>query len=135
VLFRSSVVTLGVGQSATCTITNQDAKASPTGSTVQRVFLHDTMNLTGIRPGAPVDATHPAATVTFRLFSDAACAAQVGADEVRPVTSGSATTVVGSIAVTVSGTYYWTAAYSGDAFNNPVAKLCGSETTTVTFVQ
>ena len=114
---------------------NQDAKASPTAATVQRAILHDRMDITGIRAGAP-DAARPAATVTFRLFSNATCTTQVGANEVRPVSRrrrdhGDRR----SSSPARARTYYWTAAYSGDAFNNPVTKGCGSETTAVTFVQ
>jgi hypothetical protein len=32
-------------------------------------------------------------------------------------------------------TYYWTAVYSGDQFNNPQTSACGTETTTISFVQ
>jgi hypothetical protein len=121
-------VTLGLGQQVTCTVTNDDRKATPGVTTTERAVLHDAATISGIRPGAPA----PAATVTFRLYSDAACATQVGGDETVGILGGQATTVNG-VLVTAPGTYYWRAFYSGDGFNASFATACGSEVTTVGF--
>ena len=40
-----------------------------------------------------------------------------------PISGGFATTVTG-VLVTVTGTYYWTAAYSGDQYNDAFTKAC-----------
>jgi hypothetical protein len=121
-------VTLGLNQQVTCTVTNDDRKATPGVTTTERAVLHDAATITGIRPGAPA----PAATVTFRLYSDAACATQIGGGETVGISGGQATTVNG-VLVTAPGTYYWRAFYSGDAFNAAFATVCGSEVTTVGF--
>jgi hypothetical protein len=125
-------ITVGVGGSASCTIVNKDSKASPGGTTVQRALLFDRMTITGMRTGAP-DAGN--ARVTFKLFSDNQCATQVGASELATINAQGVSTTVNGVAVTGTGTatYYWTAAYSGDQFNNAFTTSCGAETTTVNF--
>ena len=125
-------ITLALDGQATCTATNDDRKATPGLATVERGVLHDAATITGIRAGAP----GPAATVTFRLYSDAACSSQVGAAETVNVIVtagvGNAATING-VAVSASGTYRWVAVYSGDAFNAGFTTACGSETTTIGF--
>ena len=125
-------ITLGLDQQATCTVTNDDRKATPGVTTTERAVLHDAASVTGIRTGAPGTP----ATVTFRLYSDPACATQVGAAESVGISlagsTGTATTVNG-VLVTAPGTYYWRAVYSGDAFNTGFTTACGSEVTTVAF--
>ena len=122
-------VTLGLNQQVTCTVTNDDRKATPGATTTERAVLHDAASIAGIRPGAP----GPAATVTFRLYSDAACATQVGVDETVGISPGGVATTVNGVLVNASGTYRWRAFYSGDAFNAAFSTACGSEVTTVGF--
>ena len=128
-----SSIALANGQSATCTITNDDTKAAPATATVMRWVLHDSATVTGIRPGAPDAAS---ATITFRLYgpNDATCATPInGGGEVRPATGGAASTVAGfQVGEGQVGTYRWIAAYSGDQFNLPVVTACGAETHTIT---
>jgi hypothetical protein len=121
-------VVIANGGTATCTITNDDTKAEPSGSTVQSAVLHDRISIAGLRTGAP-DAS--SATATFRLYSDAACQTQVGSAEQRPVAAGAAATLIGTT-VNASGTYRWTVTYSGDQFNAGFTTACGSEVTQVT---
>jgi hypothetical protein len=122
-------ITLGLNQQVTCTVTNDDRKATPGVTTVERAVLHDAATVAGIRPGAPA----PAATVLFRLYSDAACTTQIGVDETVGISAGGQATTVNGVLVTTPGTYYWRAFYSGDAFNAAFATACGSEVTTVGF--
>jgi hypothetical protein len=121
-------VVIANGGTATCTITNDDTRAAPSGSTVQSAVLHDRISIAGLRTGA-ADAS--SATATFRLYSDAACQTQVGSAEQRPVAAGAAATLLGT-AVSASGTYRWTVTYSGDQFNTGFTTACGSEVTQVT---
>ena len=131
---NGSSIALANGESATCTIINNDTKAAPTAATAMQWILHDTATVSGIRPGAP-DAD--SATVTFRLYgpNDAACASPInGTGEVRPLSGSSAATVAGfQIGEGQVGTYRWIAFYSGDQFNAPFATACGAETHTITF--
>ena len=123
----AKTVSLNEGAAVSCSITNTDSKASPTGTTVQRWVLHDTLKIADIRPNAP-DAGD--AKVTFRLYSDANCGTQVGDDEAVGIAGSVATTVLG-VAVANTGEYRWRAAFSGDAFNNAFETACGSEITQI----
>jgi hypothetical protein len=129
---NGSSISVAVGGSASCTIVNKDSKASPNGTSVQRALLFDRLAITGIRAGAP-DAGN--ARVTFKLFSDNACGTQVGASEVDTINAQGVSITANGVAVTGTGTatYYWTAAYSGDQYNNAFTTACGAETTTVNF--
>jgi hypothetical protein len=121
---------VALGESATCTITNDDAIATPAGSTVQRAILHDTLNVTGIRPGGST-----ALEATFRLYSDTACSVQVGSSETVSVSAaGVATTSIG-VLVTQAGSYRWRVQFNGNNFNQGFTTSCGSEITTLSFVQ
>jgi hypothetical protein len=72
-------------------------------------------------------------TVSYGLYSSASCASAT------KVFNGGATAVAGGIAAPSAGvstalapgTYYWQAAYSGDANNLPSSSACGSEALTV----
>jgi len=55
-------VSIANGGSATCTITNNDKKAQPSGTTAMCWVLKDTLNMTNIRTGTQCGT---AATVTF----------------------------------------------------------------------
>lgn len=118
---------IGIGESKTCTVTNDDTPASPAGNTTQSWVLHDSLTITGLRAGAPDAAS---ATATFRLYSDTLCTVQVGSDESVGVSGTSAATAVG-VAVTDSGTYYWRVQYSGDQYNNGFTTACGDEITQI----
>ena len=133
---NGSNITVGLGEAVTCTITNDDLPASPGGSTVMRQVLHDTLNIAGIRPDGG------ALSVTFRLYSDVACEAEIGTAEEKqlnanlPVTvngsTGSATTVRG-VLVDTDGEYRWRVFFSGNQFNAPFETACGSEISEIKF--
>jgi hypothetical protein len=129
----SDSLTLAPGDSATCTITNNDSKASPSGTTVQRAILHDKITITGLRTGGSGTVT-----VTFRLYSDNQCSLQVGSSEVITgaiPANGEVSTVTGVGPVFKSSTtiYYWTVQYSGDSFNKEFTTACSDETTQIVF--
>src|SRR5206468_4336651 len=129
--------TLVNGGSATCTITNGDAKARPAAATIMSWVLHGSLAVSGARPGAT------GATVTFKLYgpSDPTCAGPIingsGIGEVRSVQNGIASTLAGfSLDQTPlpngKGTFRWIAEYSGDQNNNAAATKCGDEAHTIT---
>ena len=118
------------GETKTCTITNNDAKATPAGTTVMRSVLHDRLNITGLRAGAP-DAAN--ARVRFTLYSNNTCSAQVGVTEQVTIAAGVATTVNG-VLVQVNGTFYWRAEYTGDQYNQGFTTDCGSEIVKVDYL-
>jgi hypothetical protein len=80
---------------------------------------------------AGVDASKATGTVTYRVYSNATCTALVATAGTVTVTAG---VVPSSTAQTLTtpGTYYWTAAYSGDSGNKPSASACLAETEIVT---
>jgi hypothetical protein len=69
-------------------------------------------------------------TVDYKVYSDSSCTTQVADAGTKTVTNGS---VANSdpVSLTQPGTYYWQAAYSGDANNNASKSACGAETETV----
>jgi hypothetical protein len=68
-------------------------------------------------------------TVTYTVYSDAACMTPAAAPITVPVTDGS---VPASSAVLLpQGTYWWVASYSGDALNDPSYEPCGFESEVV----
>jgi hypothetical protein len=100
---ETSVVT-----KATPTITTQASAGGMVGTPVR-----DVATLAG--------AAGPTGTVTFRLFSDDNCNTEVFASTNLLVGT---TATSGWFSPAAPGTYYWTARYSGDANNNPVAAAC-----------
>ena len=68
----------------------------------------------------------PTGTITFRLFGpdDELCAGPPVFTSVVPV-NGNGDYTSGPFTPPEPGTYFWIAAYSGDANNNPVAGVCG----------
>ena len=117
-----------------CTITNNDDKALPSGSTAQSYILKDSLTLSGLRLGAPAPGT-----LTFRLWSTKTadvCSDQVGSDlVVTDIVANTTYAPANGIAVTAADTYYWTVQYSGDAFNTGFTTACGSESTTITKIE
>jgi hypothetical protein len=125
---KCTSVVIANGGTATCTITNDDQKASPSGSTVQTWVLQDSIQITGLHDGASDQAD---ARVTFRLYSDNSCSTQIGTDEATTIdATGKAFTATG-VTVAATGFYYWRAEYSGDTFNNGFTTSCGSEVTQI----
>src|SRR5205823_9965239 len=62
-------------------------------------------------------------TITFKLFSDANCAVQVGSNVTKTV-NGNGVYVSPAIHVSSPGTYHWIANYGGDANNSATANTC-----------
>ncbi len=84
--------------------------ATPAGATIGQQ-VHDTATITG--------GFNPTGTVTFRLYSDAACTVQVFTSTSPVVTGPPATATSGNFTTVAAGTFHWTATYSGDANNAP----------------
>ncbi|MFN2607027.1 MAG: hypothetical protein ABR511_03890 [Acidimicrobiales bacterium] len=97
------------------------AKAQPTISTqaspgnLLGAPVSDTATLSG--------ATNPTGNVTFRLFSDAGCTTQVFTSTNNLSGAGATSD---SFTPVATGTYYWTAAYSGDGGNEAATSPCGA---------
>jgi hypothetical protein len=114
------------GQTPTTTTTSLSGGGS-SGATITvpaGTSVTDSATLSGTNVGKA------GGTVTYNVYSDAACTMPAASSSTVNVTNGS---VPGSTAVTLStlGTYYWTASYSGDPSNGASASACGAETETV----
>ncbi len=72
------------------------------------------------------EAASATGTVTYTLYSDSKCTKPVSSS-VEPVTGGVASPST-SVAETKTGTYYWTASYSGGGLDAASSSACGSET-------
>lgn len=86
---------------------------------------HDSAVLTGSNIGTATGS------VTYSVYSDAGCTVLAASAGTKTVVGG---IVPDSDAVTLNtpGTYYWRAAYSGDAGHTAVTSACGDEIQTVT---
>ena len=134
-------VALLPGDEKTCTITNADNPATPSGVTAMAWVLHDELIIEDLSPLA-----NSPAKVTFTLFKDKKCEEPwlvEGApySEMVPITydgsTGKAATVKGYTVVDpgeaerYSGKFYWQAAYSGDDGNPGFVTACGHERTAI----
>ena len=127
------------GGSATCVIANDDVISTPGASTDQRVVLHDSISLTGVKRGASQQAGNN--TITFRLYTSATC--DVGGVAAiyteGPIalnlsnanqTDFTVATVTGYLfdpaaASPQTASFYWRVAYSGDQNNQALTTPCG----------
>jgi uncharacterized repeat protein (TIGR01451 family) len=119
---------------------------SPTLTTSQTVGSSTGANVTASVPASVTDTAtlHGAASavkgsVTYTLYSDANCTQAVGTSTktINGTSDGNGDLVLPSsdpVTVNTAGTYYWTAAYSGDTNqggqNNAATSSCGAEVLT-----
>jgi len=120
-------VTIGLGETKTCTFVNDDDKAAPSGETIQSWVLHDSITITGIRPNSPA----PAASVTFTLYGNDACTGPAVGSETDNTIEGGVASTTNGIAVSDTGFYYWIVTYSGDQYNEGFSTTCGDEVTQI----
>ena len=64
-------------------------------------------------------------TITFHLYSDAACVNEITTGLTAKTVSGNGSYGSGNYTPTSVGTYYWIANYSGDASNEAANGACG----------
>src|SRR5205807_4221630 len=110
-----------VSQTAS-TLTTQASAGGPVGTAVT-----DTATLAG--------GTTPTGTITFNLFgpNDATCAGAAVFTNAKTV-AGNGNYTSDPFTTTAGGTYRWTALYSGDANNAPVASACNAANESVNIV-
>jgi uncharacterized repeat protein (TIGR01451 family) len=118
---ESVVVTKANPSIATTLVAGEAASAHltlPIGTSV-----HDTATLTG----ATSDA---GGTVTYTVYTNSSCSLGAQAAGTVTVTNG-VVPASNDIVFNAAGTYYWQAAYSGDANNNGATSNCLDETVTI----
>ena len=128
-VLQKATINMVAGGSVACTFTNH-TKLNPSVTTTLSnlgpisigTSVYDTATITGATAGA-------GGTITYKLYSDATCTTEI--DDLTPtpntVTNGAAPNS-DSHQFNSAGTFYWQAAYSGDADNNPATSVCTSET-------
>ncbi|MEA2297357.1 MAG: hypothetical protein QOF77_293 [Solirubrobacteraceae bacterium] len=102
--------------------------ATPTAPAGQPIT--DTAHLTAATPPGPA----PTGTITFNLYATAGCGGVPVFTSTVPVSGVGDYTSAPPFTPTAPGSYFWTAAYSGDVSNAAVTTACGdnNETTMVT---
>jgi hypothetical protein len=86
------------------------------------VTIGDPISDTATLSGATTDAS---GTITFHLFSNATCTAEVTTGLTPVTVNGNGNYNSGNFTPTAVGTYFWTANYSGDAKNEAASTACG----------
>jgi hypothetical protein len=81
--------------------------------------LQDTATLTG--------SAGATGSIEFKLYATADCSGPPVDDETVPVTGDGSYATTAGYTADATGTYQWTASYSGDTNNNPAASGCGAE--------
>jgi hypothetical protein len=120
-------VTPGLQPTTTTTSLSGGGKSGVKISVVAGTPVTDTGTLSG------ANASAATGTVTYTVYSDAACT-KVAASAGSQAVAGGVMPPSSAVALTTAGTFYWKAAYSGDAENGASASTCGTtgEVETVT---
>jgi hypothetical protein len=118
-------VSTGPAPTQTSTSLSGGGKSGASISVPTNTAVTDQATLSG------ANAATAGGTVTYKVYSDAACSVSAGSGGTVNVTGG---VVPGSSSVSLptAGTYYWQASYSGDTNNAASKNTCGSEVETVT---
>jgi len=119
--------------SATSACTSEQVVVNPNAPTIATVLsaisaaigepVHDSSTLSGATANA-------GGTVTYTVYSDDQCTTSVASGGTKTVTNGIVPDS-DSVSFDAAGTFYWQAAYSGDANNDPATSACQSEIVTV----
>jgi hypothetical protein len=112
------------------TVTTSQTAGTTTGANISvpdgTLGETDTAILTGTH------AATATGTVAYGLYNNSSCTGSPVASSSEPVTAGKPAASAPITAAFAQGTYYWKAAYSGNAANDAGASVCGSEVLTVT---
>jgi hypothetical protein len=119
----SSSLSLTTGpQPTTIATTLMGGGQSGTSITVpENTAVTDTATVSG------TNAASATGTVTYNVYPDSDCDESPVATSTVTVTAGSVPPST-AVSLSKSGTYNWTASYSGDTANAPSVSKCGSET-------
>ena len=81
--------------------------------------IFDTATLSG--------GNNPTGAITFMLFDNLASCPASPIQTFLVTANGNGTYLSPAVIPTASGIYYWTASYSGDVNNSPIAAVCGAD--------
>jgi hypothetical protein len=120
---KNTAVTGACGDAGEQSVLNRHSSTVPTA---QKILISDYARVTSS------NGTTPTGSVTFQLFTNSTCTSAGKIFDSGPVQ------LVNGLAhaddsnpLSVNGTYYWLASYSGDATFQPAVSPCGAEQTTV----
>jgi hypothetical protein len=108
--------------SASTTATGSLSGDGQTGSTIivqAGTAATDTETLSG------TDADRATGTVTYTVYSNAACTTVVSTGSAESITPQGMVPSSPAVTLTIAGTYYWQATYSGDQNNEASTTPCG----------
>jgi hypothetical protein len=113
------------------TLTTSQTSGTTTGASI--TVAAGTIGETDRATLSGANAAIATGTVTYDLFSNPTCTAssKVFSGGTVAVTAGLAASSAAVTTALAQGTYYWEAAYSGDAHNLASTSACGSEVLTV----
>jgi hypothetical protein len=114
---------------AATTLTTTQTSGTTTGASIE--VPAGTVGETDQATLAGTNAAAATGTVNYSLYGNPGCTGTPVFSASGTVAAGRATATVGISSGLASGTYYWKAAYSGDALNDPSTSACGSEVLTV----
>ena len=114
---------------ASTTITTSLSGGGQTGSSISVPVDTEVANAATLTGSNADEAT---GTVTYSVYSDAACTDEVGTAEQVSIATPGVMPESSPVTLTTPGTYYWQASYSGDSGNDPITSQCGSEVEAVT---
>jgi len=110
------------GNTSSTTVVNSLSGDGQTGTTISVPLLTevtDTASLSG------TNVSSAGGTVRYTVYSDASCTVMTGSGGTVSVTDGTVSTSL-PVTLTVEGTYYWQATYSGDKANATSASTCAA---------
>ena len=125
---EEEVVTAGTTTSLSTSLSG-DSQTGTSISVPPSTAVTDSATLTG------TNASTATGTVTYNVYSDAACTDLVTGGSPETITTPGTLPDSSPQTFTSSGPYYWQASYSGDANNSGSTSTCGSEVETVTSVE
>ena len=122
------VETVTPAGTTTTTSLSGDSQSGTSISVPGGTAVTDTATLTG------VNASTATGTVTYDVYSDAACSVAVDSGTPETITTPGSIPASAPVSLLSAGTYYWQASYSGDANNLLSTSACGTggEVETVT---
>jgi Prealbumin-like fold domain len=123
---NGATISVPLGGTVTCTITNDDTKSVSNGSTAQFFRPDDSVTITGRSPSG--------GDVTFELFDPASPECQGDPAWSQTVTlgaDGTASTTNDGFVASTPGTWRWRVHYAGDQRNEPWTGGCGDESFTI----
>jgi hypothetical protein len=118
-------VTSPINPTTVTTSLSGGGQSGGTISVLPSTAVTDSATLTG------ATASTATGTVTYNVFSDAACGTAVVTGSPETITTPGTLPDSPAQSFATPGKYYWQAAYSGDPANSPSTSTCGSEIETV----